>query len=126
MTDTVRRLALGALLFFSSVSISLAADARRFTTICDCVYTNAPCEGEFRWNVKTETNKPPITGVKKTTPTIMSHWHDLAPDPVTKTYRQDAPRCPAETKWYEVKGRVTLIRAENDGIALDTSRARLV
>ena len=115
MTDTVRRLALGALLFFSSVSISLAADGRRFTTICDCVYTNAPCEGKFRWAVKTDTTTPPKSGIKKVTPTTISHWPDLAPDPQTKTYQHDAPRFPAETKWYELTGRLTRIRADSDG-----------
>jgi hypothetical protein len=94
---------------------TLAADTARFTSICGCVYTNAPCAGDFRWNVKTETNQPPKTGIKKLTPTAMAHWPDLAPDPVSKTYKSNAPRFPQELKWYELTGRVTLIKAEPDG-----------
>lgn len=114
-----RRLILGALSFVAwlgTANFALAADSGRFTTICNCVFTNAPCEGEFRWTVKTETNQPPKTGIKTTTPTTMAHWPDLTPDPASKTYKSDAPRSKTkERTWYEVTGRVALIRAEPDG-----------
>jgi hypothetical protein len=109
----VRTLAL--LLAYAVISSVCAADSARLTSICDCIYTNAPCDGDVRWNVKTATEKAPHTGVSKRTPTAIAHWPDLAPDPHTHTYRQDAPRAGNELKWFEVTGRVTLIRAEDDG-----------
>jgi hypothetical protein len=123
MMNNERRLISGALMFVAwlgAATFALAEDTGRFTTICDCVYTNAPCEGEYRWAVKTETNQPPSRGISRTritttTPTAMGHWADLPPLP-DGHYKSDAPRSTTKEKtWYEVTGRVTLIRAEPDG-----------
>src|SRR5436190_10100856 len=81
------------------------------------VFFNSPCEcvgshGEYRWLVKTDAETPPgsISPDHKIKPSDVGAW--LGPG---GKFHEDTPRSDKENQWFEVTGRVTLVRAEADG-----------
>jgi hypothetical protein len=68
--------------------------------------------GKWRWHVKTERDRPPadIPTDHRVTPSDIAGW-----DPPEGKITSRTPRVGRETEWYELTGRVTLVKAEEDG-----------
>src|SRR4051794_19911996 len=68
--------------------------------------------GAWRWAAKTEEHKPPdaIPAAHRVTPTDIGGWR-----PLEGKIERDTPRKGREHEWYELTGRVVLVRAEHDG-----------
>lgn len=78
---------------------------------------DSPCEcsgnhGEYRWSAKTDAEAPPATIPvnHQLVPSAIGAW----PGPGGK-FHERTPRSGKETQWWQVTGRVTLVRAEADG-----------
>ncbi len=100
-------LALGLLAFAESVRGG-TAEAVQFDSPCECNGNH----GEYRWAAKTDPATPPPTlpAGHRLVPSDIGAW----PGPGGK-FHETTPRSGKETEWWEVTGRVTLVRAEADG-----------
>jgi hypothetical protein len=77
--------------------------------------SSTQCEGEhgvYRWTVKIDHEAPPdtIPDSNKVKPSNIGGW----PEPRGKIGTQ-TPRSGREKEWYQLTGKVTLVRAEPDG-----------
>jgi hypothetical protein len=73
------------------------------------------CRGDhdkWRWKVKTERDRPlaEIPADHRITPSDVADWEPPEGKITTRT-----PRVGQENEWYELTGRVTLVKAEEDG-----------
>jgi hypothetical protein len=68
--------------------------------------------GKWRWTVKTEHARPPahIADDHKVTPADVADWVPPGGKVSTRT-----PRIGREEEWYELTGKVVLVKAEEDG-----------
>jgi hypothetical protein len=68
--------------------------------------------GKWRWKVKTQKAWPPaeIPTDHRITPSDVADW-----DPPEGKITTRTPRIGRETEWYELTGRATLVKAEEDG-----------
>ena len=77
-----------------------------FKDECHCV----GCHAEYRWDVKTDDTEPPANVTSKLKPSQIGAWQ--GPGGIfTKT----TPRRGKERNWYQVTGRVSLVKIEPDG-----------
>jgi hypothetical protein len=77
--------------------------------------TRVECKGDhskWRWKVKTEKDKPPtrIAADHRVTPADIAAW-----DPPEDKVTTRTPRKGREAEWWELTGKVTLVKAEKDG-----------
>lgn len=100
-----------------SCSLVLFTASGVFAAGQELVFFNSPCEcngnhAEYRWAAKTDTQAPPasIPATHKLKPSEVGSWSG----PGGK-FHQDTPRSGKENEWFEVTGRVTLVKAEADG-----------
>jgi hypothetical protein len=73
------------------------------------------CRGEhgvYRWDVKTDLEVPPdtIAAANKVKPSDIGKW-----PPPRGVITKQTPRSGREKEWFEVTGKVTLVKAEEDG-----------
>jgi hypothetical protein len=68
--------------------------------------------GKWRWHVKTEHARPPahIAEDHKITPSDVAEW-----EPPEEKISTRTPRIGREEHWYELTGKVVLVKAEEDG-----------
>jgi hypothetical protein len=68
--------------------------------------------GEWRWDVKTDRDQPPATVPKDHRVTVadVAAW-----DPPEKRVGKRTPRLGREKEWFQLTGRVVLVKAEQDG-----------
>jgi hypothetical protein len=68
--------------------------------------------GKWRWKVKTEKARPPdfISADHKITPADVAEWEVPDRKVTTRT-----PRFGREAEWFQLTGKVVLVRAEEDG-----------
>jgi hypothetical protein len=78
------------------------------------VYVTATvCKGSlgvYRWPVKTDHELPPEVVKNKVKPSEMGNWA-----PLGGVINKKTPRSGREKEWFEVRGKVTLVKAEDDG-----------
>jgi hypothetical protein len=79
-----------------------------FKSATECVGDHA----KYRWAAKTERDKPPATIAKdhQVTPADVGDWE--VPD---EKLKEDSGRVGREKEWFQVTGKVVLVRAEPDG-----------
>jgi hypothetical protein len=108
----MRKMALGGLMAVVLVT-SLAAFP---ATQTDVVFVSAiECQGEhavYRWDVKTDQEAPPdiIAETNRVKPSDIGNW-PAQRGVITK----HTPRSGKEKEWFELTGKVTLVKAEEDG-----------
>src|SRR5689334_12798461 len=73
------------------------------------------CHGEhgvYRWDVKTDHEVPPdtIPAANKVKPSDIGKWA-----PPRGVITKQTPRSGREKEWFEVTGKVTLVKVEEDG-----------
>jgi hypothetical protein len=68
--------------------------------------------GKWRWKVKTEKDRPPaeIPTDHRITPSDVADW-----EPPEQMITNCTQRVGRQTEWYELTGRVTLVKPEEDG-----------
>jgi hypothetical protein len=68
--------------------------------------------GKWRWKIKTEKDRPPTTipADHRVTPAGIADWEPPEEKVTTRT-----PRVGREEEWWELTGKVTLVKAEKDG-----------
>jgi hypothetical protein len=68
--------------------------------------------GKWRWDVKTDRAKPPATipADHKVTVAEVAAW-----EPPKDKVKASTPRFGRETEWFELTGKVVLVKAEQDG-----------
>jgi hypothetical protein len=82
----------------------------------DVVFVSATaCQGAhgvYRWDVKTDHEVPPdtIPAANKVKPSDIGKW-----PPPRGVITKQTPRSGREKEWFEVTGKVTLVKAEEDG-----------
>src|SRR5436309_8403831 len=97
-----------------AVVVTQGADEARFNSTCTCTNElRQRCHGEWRGPVKVETNQPTsaIPASHRLTPSQLAAWPGPGGDVKT-----DTTRTGKELEWFEVRGRVTLVKVEEDGI----------
>jgi hypothetical protein len=79
-----------------------------FKSATECVGDHA----KYRWPAKTERDKPPATIPKdhQVTPADIGDWE--VPE---EKLKEDSGRVGREKEWFQVTGKVVLVRAEEDG-----------
>ncbi len=77
-----------------------------FKDACNCV----GCHAEYRWDVKTDEDEPPQNVTNKLTPSAIGAWS--GPGGI---FTKATPRKGKEKRWYQLTGRVTLVKLEVDG-----------
>jgi hypothetical protein len=91
------------------MAVAPAADSEVvFISATDC----QGAHGVYRWDFKTDHEVPPetIPAANKVKPSDIGNW----PPPRGQITKQ-TPRSGREKEWYEVTGKVTLVKAEEDG-----------
>jgi hypothetical protein len=101
------------LLGFISAFLSLSAAAANnkpatFVSACKC--TN--CKGHDRWQEKIDDSTPPANPTAEQ-PSDIAGWN--GPGVKIAKIGKNEHRLPAELQWYQVTGKVVLVRAEGDG-----------
>jgi hypothetical protein len=68
--------------------------------------------GKWRWKIKTEKDRPPATipADHRVTPADIADW-----EPPQEKVTMRTPRVGREEEWWELTGKVTLVKAEKDG-----------
>lgn len=95
---------------FASLSMSAGAADKLATFVSACKCTH--CKGFDRWKEKIDVETPPANPTVEQ-PSDIAAWN--GPDvPIAKTGKNEH-RLPAEQKWYQVTGKVVLVRVEGDG-----------
>lgn len=110
----MRRLLLTALVLLAATSPSARAEDKpgkktvTYLSPTECRGNH----GAWRWDAKTIEHKPPdnIPATHRVTPTDIGNWR-----PLEGKFDKDTPRRGREHEWYELTGRVVLIRVEHDG-----------
>ena len=77
-----------------------------FKDTCHCV----GCHAEYRWDVKTDDEAPPQNVNNKLTPSDMGKWS--GPGGI---FTKSTARRGKERQWFQLTGRVTLVKIEPDG-----------
>jgi hypothetical protein len=111
MKRLIRVAALGVLFAFSvSVSPAYTAETKhapaKFKDSCHCV----GCHAEYRWDVKTDDDSPPQNVTTKLTPSEIGNW-----DGPGGIFHQTTARRGKERQWFQLTGRVSLVKIEPDG-----------
>jgi hypothetical protein len=97
-------------------AVLMAALAASSPTQTDVVFVSAiECQGEhavYRWDVKTDQEAPPdtIALTNRIKPSDIGNW-PAQRGVITK----HTPRSGKEKEWFELTGKVTLVKAEEDG-----------
>src|SRR5689334_6459429 len=87
-------------------SVHAAGTPARFKDACNCV----GCHAEYRWDVKTDEDEPPQNVTDKVKPSDIGAWN--GPGGI---FTKDTPRKGKEKRWYQLTGRVSLVKLEVDG-----------
>jgi hypothetical protein len=101
-------LLLGFLSTFLSINADAAAKPATFVSACKCTH----CKGYDRWKEKIDVETPPANPTVEQ-PSDIAAWQ--GPDVKIAKTGKNEHRLPAEQKWYQVTGKVVLVRAEGDG-----------
>jgi hypothetical protein len=103
MTIQIRAFLVPALVW---APLTLAQETPTFPDTCRCEH----CHGEYRWQDKTVKTEPPPSIPDHLKPSEVGAWTGPG-----GTFHKDTPRVAEELRWYQVTGRVTLVKIEPDG-----------
>jgi hypothetical protein len=107
----MRKYLSAAVLLLAAAPLALPQRARPTVTFVSPVECKGD-HGKWRWKVKTERARPPdfIPADHRVTPADVAGWEVPDRKVTTRT-----PRFGRETEWFELTGKVVLVRAEPDG-----------
>jgi len=101
-------LLLGFVSSFLSISAIAAGKPATFVSACKCT----SCVGHDRWKEKIDSSTPPANPTAEQ-PSDIAAWN--GPDVKIAKTGKNEHRLPDELKWYQVTGKVVLVRVEGDG-----------
>jgi hypothetical protein len=108
-----RRVLLAGLIPATALLVILAATRASETEVV--FQSETQCQGDhgvYRWDVKTDHEVPPetIPEANKVKPSDIGKWA-----PPKGVITKQTPRSGREKEWFEVTGKVALVKAEEDG-----------
>jgi hypothetical protein len=100
-----------AALLLAAAALAYARKPRPTVTFVSPIETKG-AHGKWRWKIKTDSDRPPtsIPADHRVTPADIAGWESPEAKVSTRT-----PRVGREKEWYQLTGKVLLVKAEEDG-----------